>query len=239
MTWPGITVDCNAYTKKCKICQKQKKSKVKYGELPPKNVTEKPWQCLCIDLIGPYTVLMNETKLIHLQAMTFIDPATGWFKITDVKDKSSANISQLLDIVWLSRYPKPNKVIMDNGSEFKKDFEPILKDYNIKISKTTIKNPRANGVLERLHQVVSNMLRCLDLPNMILNPEDPWPAVLASVAYAVRCAHQRTYDASPTQLVFGRDMILPITHHVEWDLLSQRRQQLVDKSNINENKIEL
>lgn len=236
MTWPGITVACNAYTKSCKICQIQKKNKVNYGELPPKNVTDKPWTVLCIDLIGPYTVLMNKEKLITLQAMTFIDPATGWFEIAEVKNKTSANISQLLDTVWLSRYPRPQRVVMDNGSEFKKDFLPILKEYGIKPSKTSIKNPRANGVLERLHQVISNMLRCMDLPNMMLNPEDPWTSVLASVAYSIRCAHHRGLQASPAQLVYGRDMILPITHHVEWDLLSKRRQQLVDKNNKNENK---
>ena len=44
-------------------------------------------------------------------------------------DKSSARISQIFNIVWLSRYPRPSKVIFDNGSEFKKDFVPLLKEF--------------------------------------------------------------------------------------------------------------
>ena len=82
--------------------------------------------------------------------MTFIDPATGWFKIAEVplEDQSSARISKLFDKVWLSRYPRPKKVLYDNGSEFKKDFQPMLKDFAIAPTCTSIKNPQSNANLE-------------------------------------------------------------------------------------------
>ena len=69
-------------------------------------------------------------------------------------DKSSARISRLFDQVWLSRYPRPKKVIFDNGSEFKKDFVPLLKEFSIKPKCTTIKNPQFNSPVERIHQVL-------------------------------------------------------------------------------------
>ena len=58
-------------------------------------------------------------------------------------DKSLARISQIFNNVWLSRYPRPSKVIFDNGSEFKKDFVPLLKEFSIKPKLTTINNPTA------------------------------------------------------------------------------------------------
>ena len=82
---------------------------------------------------------------LQLTCMTMLDPVTGWFEIVEVPqyiaqeleesrstkskklvdnsfiDKSSARISRLFDQVWLSRYPRPKKVVFDNGSEFKKD----------------------------------------------------------------------------------------------------------------------
>ena len=88
---------------------------------------------------------------LQLTCMTMLDPVTGWFEIVEVPqyiaqelqeskdtkstklvdnsfiDKSSARISRLFDQVWLSRYPRPKKVVFDNGSEFKKDFIPLLK----------------------------------------------------------------------------------------------------------------
>ena len=111
---------------------------------------------------------------LQLTCMTMLDPVTGWFEIVEVpqyitqeiqtsKDvrskklvdhsfigKSSARISRLFDQVWLSRYPRPKKVVFDNGSEFKRDFVSLLKEFSIKPKCTTIKNPQSNSPVERI-----------------------------------------------------------------------------------------
>ena len=38
------------------------------------------------------------------------------------------------------------------------------------------------------------------------------------------------------KLVFGRDMIIPIKHEVDWELMRQKNQSQIDKYNIHENK---
>ena len=115
--------------------------------------------------------------------MTFIDPATGWFEVCAVPNKQSGTMSQVLNNVWLSRYPCPKRIIFDNGTEFKKDFQYIFNDYGIKPHPTTIKNPQANSILERVHKVLANMLREKNIAKLQLNPEKPWTEVLASVAW--------------------------------------------------------
>ena len=55
-----------------------------------------PWETVCIDLIGPYTVTDRSGNDRILNAMTFVNPATGWFEITEIPDKTSARISQFL-----------------------------------------------------------------------------------------------------------------------------------------------
>ena len=40
----------------CSVCQKQKKQHKKYGLLPEKEAEYKPWEWLCVDLIGPYKI---------------------------------------------------------------------------------------------------------------------------------------------------------------------------------------
>merc|ERR1712115_613218 len=42
--------------KKCPTCQKTKRSYKKYGKLPEKVAQFQPWEKVCIDLIGPYTL---------------------------------------------------------------------------------------------------------------------------------------------------------------------------------------
>ena len=120
--WRGMTGDIKHFVKTCNTCKKFKKSRQKYGKLPLKDVKQEtiPWDVVQIDTIGPYTITSNTGKDLHLSCKTMIDPATGWFEIIEMKDtNNSADAARIFNNTWLSRYPRPKRVIMDNGSEFK------------------------------------------------------------------------------------------------------------------------
>ena len=244
--WKGIVSQARTLCKNCKQCQKYKKRNTKYGHLPPKEAeTLEPWHTVCVDLVGTYTVKANVRQLdgsikvceLQLLAMTFIDPATGWFEIAEVPliDQSSARISQLFDSVWLARYPRPRRVIYDNGSEFKKNFRPLLKDLAIQPVCTSVKNPQSNAILERIHQVTGNMLKTMDLVNIEFDAIDPWTSILTSIAYAVRCSFHSTLKATPGQLVFGRDMLLDLKFEPNYTQTWAQKQQRINYDNIREN----
>ena len=237
MYWENMEKDIAVFTKACPTCQRFKKKRKKYGQLPPKQVSMIPWETVCIDLVGPYTVTDKTGNDRTLLAMTFVDPATGWFEITEIPEKSSARISHIFNSTWLARYPRPRKVIFDNGNEFKKDFLPLLNDFAIKPTPTTIKNPRANAILERLHQVLGDMLRTKNLEQYDFDSVDPWGELLASVAWAIRSTHHTTLQASPAQLVFGRDMLLDMKFIADWEAIRLRKQRDVDKNNSKENSL--
>ena len=108
-----------------------------------------------------------------MTCMTMIDPVTGWFEIFEIPtfdldevtsgndeymDKSSDRVIQLFNNTWLCRYPHPRKVMFYNGSECKQDFTPLLKEFNIKPVLISVKNPQANTMLNRVHQLILNML---------------------------------------------------------------------------------
>ena len=98
------------------------------------------WDTVCIDLIGSFTSTDQKGDDRIFNAMTFVDPATGWFEIAEITDKTNARFSLIFNNTsWLSRYPRPRKVIFDNGKKFKTDFLPLLKDFGIKPTPTTIK----------------------------------------------------------------------------------------------------
>ena len=77
----------------------------------------------------------------------------------DYFDKTSTMISHLINKTWFSRYPRCQNIIYDNGSEFKLHFEALCDSYGIKRKLTSVKNPQANAILERVHQVI-----CDDAP---------------------------------------------------------------------------
>jgi hypothetical protein len=43
-----------------------------------------PWEALCVDLIGPYTLNGKDGSSIDFMCLTMIDPATSWFKIVEL-----------------------------------------------------------------------------------------------------------------------------------------------------------
>ncbi len=78
-------------TKSCKTCQTNKKRKLKYGHLPAKTVIRIPWEALCVDLIGPYTLKGKDGSQIDFMALTMIDPASSWFEIVELPVVNSSN----------------------------------------------------------------------------------------------------------------------------------------------------
>jgi hypothetical protein len=76
---------------------------------------------------------------------------------------TSECIAKLVNKTWLCRYPQCRHLIYDNGSEFKLHFEYLFESYGITRKPTMVKNPRANEILERAHQVLGQMLRTAEL----------------------------------------------------------------------------
>ena len=74
-----------------------------------------PCETVYTDLIGPYTVtnMLGNNRILN--AMTLVEPATGWFERPKIPDKMSARISQIFINTCLAQYPCPRKVIFDNG----------------------------------------------------------------------------------------------------------------------------
>ena len=62
-----------------------------------------------------------------------IDPATGWFEMKPIQTKKADNIANIVEQTWLTRYPKPEMVTFDRGTEFMREFAKMLtEDYGIK-----------------------------------------------------------------------------------------------------------
>ena len=77
-----------------------------------------------------------------------------------ISNKQAATVAQTVEQTWLTRYPWPKKITYDKGSEFKAEFEAmVVEEYGIKKRGITPRNPQANAILERIHQVIGNMIK--------------------------------------------------------------------------------
>ena len=59
-----------------------------------------------------------------------------------------------------------------------------------------------------MHGTLRDMLRTFELDKQVFDEKDPWTGFLYSIEWAMRSTMHSTIDATPAELVFGRDMIL-------------------------------
>ena len=236
-TWKNLRKMVHKVCTTCHTCQTTKRTKKKYGHLPPKEAEGIPWETLCVDQIGPYKIKRKRKSTLELWCLTMIDPATGWFEIVNIPTKRADVIANLVEQTWLNRYPWPQIITLDRGSEFMAEFsQMVTEDYGVKKRPITKRNPQANAIIERVHQTIGNMIRTFSAQsNTGLDEEDPWSGILTAVAFAIRSTIHTTTQATPMQLVFGRDSILNISHRANWKYIIQRKQTLINKNNQREN----
>jgi hypothetical protein len=240
-------------TKSFKTCQTNKKRKLKYGHLPSKTIITVPWRALCVDLIDPYTLKGKDGTIIDFMALTMINPATSWFEVVELRlvcwlktitvngkessiieeifDKTSERIARLVNKMWLSRYPR----FYNNGSEFKLNFEYLCETYGTNHKPTKVKNPQANAIFERLHQVLGQML-CTSELNMAktITPDDV-NVFLNNAAWAIRSTYHTVLKASPGAVIFGCDMLFDIPFIAGWNKIGDYRQHQTDLSMARKN----
>jgi hypothetical protein len=135
----------------------------------------------------------------------------------------------------LCRYPRCRHLIYNNGSEFELHFEYLCESYGIKRKPTTVKNPRLNGILERVHQVLGQML-CTAEADMAdsVTPDDV-DVFLDSAAWAICSTYHMVLKASSGAAIFGQDMLFGIPFVADWHKIGEQRQSLTNHGNQQEN----
>ena len=111
----------------------------------------------------------------------------------------------------------------------------MCKNYGLKKKLSTAYNPQSNGIMEQVHQVLADALRTFELERQELSQTDPWGSFLAAAAFAICSTYHATLKATPAQLVFSWDMILPIEIKANWAMIYQQRQEQMIKNNNKEN----
>jgi hypothetical protein len=153
----------------------------------------------------------------------------------EIFDRTSECEAKLVNKTWLCRYPRCHHLIYNNGSEFKLHFKYLCESYGIKHKPTMVKNPRANGTLEHVHQVLRQMLRTaeLDMANSV-TPNDV-NVFLDNAAWAICSTYHMVLKASPGAAIFGCNMIFDILFVADWHKIGEQRQSLTNCDNQRKN----
>jgi hypothetical protein len=169
---------------------------------------------------------------IHLFSM--VDACTSWSKFARIPTAALITTAKAFDKNWLCRYPRPKQVIHDNGVKFMGvEFQDMLDSYGIKSKPTTIKNPTANAIVERIHGTLGDQLRTTIFDS---NWSDDVDTLIQACAYALRVTSPATGPYSLAQLAFGYDLIFQQKVIVDWEHIKAIRSKQAIENNEKENR---
>ena len=124
-----------------------------------------PWEVVHLDCAGPWDAKFHhanakKSEKAKVLTLTAIDKGTNYPEIWPLHNKKANTIAKKFDAGWLCRHPRPVEVRTDNGGEFNGfEFQELCHSHGIKVMPTTVKNPEANAIIERLHLGVGDVLR--------------------------------------------------------------------------------
>ena len=236
---PEISRRCADIVRTCPECQRFKSRGAGYGQLAPREALAAPWYEVQVDTIGPWVIKLGDYD-IEFWALTMIDTVTNLAELVRLPSRrpSSEVTARAFEINWLLRYPRPMRVVHDQGTEFKANFLAMLRTYGIDPVPTTVRNPQANAIIERSHQVVGNILRTALLEKPVATEQEAerlMDYALANACFAMRATINRTLKMSPGSLAFHRDMTMDLPFVANFLQLRDRRQALIDYNLRREN----
>ena len=195
-------------------CQRTKLSNKEYVKLQAKLSEWIPWNKICVDLIVTYVIRRKcKKENLHLKSVTMIYSVIWWFEIGKYEDEKAISTANLVETTWLSTYPRPIEIMYDQGKEFiSSEFRKSLieTEYGISTKPSTSWNPMFNAMLERIHQVLGNLVQTVNTSTQTyVEKDDSWTLILAAAAFSIFSTTNKKNWYSSGQLIFGHDMIFP------------------------------
>ncbi|MGL5708693.1 MAG: reverse transcriptase domain-containing protein [Aeromonas sp.] len=219
-SWNGINKDIYNYCKTCKTCLKSG-----FRQINTKNrifdvkVANELW---VIDLIGRLKGEDGTNKFIFVA----IDHFTKWIETGVVKSKNGATISTLIEKLIIKRHGIPQKILSDNGLEFRnEEINVLIQKYNINWVYSSPEHHETVGVVERVNQTLMKKLR-----KLCNYGEKPWENFLIQATTAVNASYNRSIRTSPYIIKNGRTPVVDIDNRLGV------KQQIVTKIEAIENR---
>ena len=77
--------------------------------------------------------------------------------MAQIPNKTAAEISDITKKTWFTRYPLPQRIVFDRGTEFMAEIAKMCQnDYGLKSKPVITRNPQS---IKRIHQTIVNIIR--------------------------------------------------------------------------------
>jgi len=153
--WETLRSDVFAYIKKCDACARRKTGRRVVAPLGDTLIAHEFLDVVSLDIVGPLPVTEKGNKYL----LTFIDRFTRFCEAIPIVRQDTESIAREFVLRIITQYGVPKRLLTDRGANFTSDLiKETCELLKIQKLRTSSYNPQANGICERMHKLLIDML---------------------------------------------------------------------------------
>lgn len=200
--WYGMSKDVKNWCKQCEVCASRKApAKKAKAEMKQFNVGA-PLERVGIDIMGPLPRTAAGNKYI----LAIADYFTKWVVAIPIRNQEAVTVATKFVEKFVSVFGVPLQIHSDQGTNFESQiFQEMCKLLGSEKTRTTAFRPQSDGLAERTMRTIQAMLS-----KFVSKNQKDWDKYLPILVLAYNASVQESTGFSPSLLMFGREITLPI-----------------------------
>jgi transposase InsO family protein len=173
--------DIQDYVNACITCQMTGKSSLRQHTIGGSLTASNPFEFIAMDILA-----MPESWAGNKYVLVVMDYYSRYAIVEPISDKTAETIARaLLNRIFLV-YGTPNKLLSDNGGEFKnKLLTELCNQLQVQRVFTTPYNPQCDGMVERFNRTLTRLLACYVGKN-----QRDWDRQIQHIVFAYNTANR-------------------------------------------------
>jgi transposase InsO family protein len=199
--WSTMRNDVTTFIRQCDACARRKAGCRNTAPMGDALEARDFLDLVSLDVVGPLPVSNKGNRYL----LTFIDHFTRFCDAIPIVRQDTETIAREFVMRIITQFGVPKRLLTDRGANFTSSLlKETCKLLRIQKLQTSSYNPRANGVCERMHKLLIDMLS-----HFVRKDAKNWDEYVPYAVMAYRAVPHCSLKHSPYYLVFGRDMRLP------------------------------
>ena len=200
--WVGFKQDVIDKCKTCFKCQARKMPTTPSKAPLKPYLVGMPLERIQVDIITP----LPETPQGHKHVLSLTDCFTKWIECYPLKTITAKAVASTIVTQFISRFGIPLELHSDQGAQWESQlFQEMCKLLGIDKTRTTAFHPTGDGLIERAHRSIEDMLS-----KYIQKDQRNWDEVLPLILMAYRSSKQESINMTPCMMMLGREIDLPV-----------------------------
>ena len=200
--WPGCTKDVKDWCRACDLCaSRERPTRTPRAPLRTYNVGA-PLERVALDILGP----LPDSDRCNKCSLIIGDYFSKWTEAYAIPNQEATTAARVLVGEFMARFGIPRQIHSDQGRNFEsKVFQEMCKSLGMDKTRTTPLHPQSDGMVERFNRTIEEMLS-----KFVAENQRDWDSHLPILMMAYHSAVHETTSFTPCELMFGRQIDLPI-----------------------------